>query len=165
MQSFIRGCTTQRRMTPNVPQEEWCGTLKRGWGHLMSPSCLEPQDCHLPVNFPLFFSIYSCCSFFLSFLFVVVVVLLSLMAHSPDFFQESSPVFFVEIWTLFCVALFRWLGDDSWWYVHLAAIWRWYLPFKWCSFTLFLSKILDSGIDRWNGWCYQLAPALFAVFF
>ena len=54
------------------------------------------------------------------------------------------------------MALFRWLGDDSWWYVHLAAIWHWYLPLgiqMMCInfVSVFSKKILDSGIDKSDG--------------
>ena len=80
----------------------------------------------LPVwNFRTFLSsLLHFCLVLLLFLFLSYHF--SAMAHSPDIFPEN--VQFLLRVSPFFMALVEGLGDDSGkWYVHLAAIWHWYL--------------------------------------
>ena len=70
-------------------------------------------------------------SFDSSLLFCLVVllfVIFLLMIRSPAFYYQKALKHFSSRVRFSCVALVEQLGDDSKWYVQLAAIWHWYLP-------------------------------------
>ena len=141
---------------------------RRGFLFTSTPH-LKSEGCHL-IPFPYFLSYFSA--------YLSLFLFCHFSANGPFsqlfFFSINSLTFFVEVRLFWFDSCWE-LGDDSWWYVQLAAIPHWNLPL--CIYRTFLQFLLLLFLSipfssffllfffgiRWNGCRYHHVLALCAL--